>query len=158
MSARFVFHSHSAVETRQFGKKFSKVLLPGSLLALTGDLGAGKTTLIQGLSEGLGVKRSDVKSPTFVFFHIYKGRFPVYHFDLYRIEKDSDLASLGLEEYLFDAEAVKMVEWAERAAAHLPHECLEVRLEAAGENSRIIHLNAKGKTSAEILRRFLINR
>lgn len=115
MKPKQSFASHSASETIACGRKLARRLAPGTVVALTGDLGSGKTTLVKGIASGLGVRdRRQVHSPTFVIFHIYKGRFPLYHFDLYRLEKESDLDAIGIDEFLSDPSAVSVIEWADR--------------------------------------------
>ena len=150
-----LFSSNSPEETVNFGARLSKYFLPGTVVALMGNLGSGKTTLIQGFAKGLGVSKGQVKSPTFVLFHIYKGRFPVYHFDLYRLEKAKELEDIGLEEFLSDRQTVSVVEWAERALSALPKDQLLIRLTDHGRDRRSFYLRATGRRSQKILRAFL---
>lgn len=150
-----VFSSHSPSETIDFGMRFAKHFLSGTVVALVGELGSGKTTLIQGFAKGLGIPKGQVKSPTFVLFHIYNGRFPVYHFDLYRLTKTSELEDIGLDEYLSDRQAVSVIEWAERASSVLPKDQLLIRLTDCGGNNRTFHVRATGRLSQRILQAFL---
>jgi len=119
--------TRSAEETQDLGKRIATYLKPGTILGLEGELGAGKTTLIQGICEGLGVKEK-VVSPTFVLMHVYQGKIPVYHFDLYRLET-KDLADLGWEEYL-EGQGISLVEWVDRASgAAFPFPHLHITIE-----------------------------
>jgi tRNA threonylcarbamoyladenosine biosynthesis protein TsaE len=105
-------------ETVAFGRAFGSKLNSGAILALVGPLGAGKTTLVQGIGEGLEVQEA-ITSPAFNYLLEYKGRLPFYHADLYRIEGAQQFLALGLDEY-FDREGVLVIEWAERIADILP--------------------------------------
>ncbi len=151
----FLFCSKSPGETVRFGCRLGKKLSSGTVVALTGNLGSGKTTLIQGLAKGLGVSKGTVKSPTFVLFHIYKGRIPVYHFDLYRLGKSAELEDIGFSEFVSDGKAVSVIEWAERARALLPKDLLTIHLKDTGENTRELRLKAVGLKSQKILKEFL---
>lgn len=103
-------------ETLAFGRKMASLLPRNSILALSGDLGAGKTTFVQGLALGLGIEEV-VQSPTFVILNAYQDR--LFHFDLYRLKKPSDFTSLGFEEY-FQKEGICAIEWPDRIAPLLP--------------------------------------
>ena len=111
--------SHSAEETLRIGAELGERLQPGDALLLTGDLGAGKTTLTQGIALGLGVAERP-RSPTFVMATEYHGRLPLYHLDLYRVDELAELGDLGLDEYL-NGDGVTVVEWADRAPTHSRH-------------------------------------
>jgi len=134
--------SQGAAETRAIGRRLAAALQPGAVLIFTGNLGAGKTTLIQGVCEGLGVTAT-VTSPTFTLINEYPGRLPVYHFDFYRLHADAELHDLGLEEY-FDGEGICLIEWPELIESWLPagHSRLHLShgMEAAG---RIRELSAE---------------
>ena len=133
------FLSLSAEETMAFAEKFGRTLKPGSVIALIGGLGSGKTTFVKGIARGLGLKNADeVKSPTFVLMHVYKTRVPLYHFDLYRLESRREVEALGFEDFAGDPMAITCVEWAERADKLLPRGTRKVGLEITGENSRRI--------------------
>ena len=108
------FSTHTPEETVQLGTKIGESLQSGDLVLLFGDLGAGKTTLTQGIARGLGVAEDEyVRSPSFTLINEYRGKMPVFHIDLYRIESVSQLENLGLEEILF-GEGTSIVEWAEK--------------------------------------------
>lgn len=133
------FLSKTPAETIAFGKAFAKDVRPGTVLALTGDLGTGKTTFIKGLALGLGLKDQDeVKSPTFALMHVYDARMPIYHFDLYRLDTVKEIQAIGFDELVSDPSAVTVIEWAEKAGVLLPPGALRLSFEQAGENSRRI--------------------
>jgi tRNA threonylcarbamoyladenosine biosynthesis protein TsaE len=110
----------SPEETIELGKSLAAYLKPGSVLALSGDLGAGKTTFVQGIALGLGIQ-DPIQSPTYVFLNQYSGRLSLYHFDLYRLKDESDFLGLGFDEY-FALGGVCIIEWPERIASLLPKE------------------------------------
>jgi len=131
--------SRSCEDTRSAGRNLAADLRPGDCILLEGGLGAGKTEFARGLAEGLGVSPDEVRSPTFTLVNIYSGRLPVYHIDLYRIEKATELRELGLEEIL-GTDGVAIVEWPERLGAYRPKRALTVRLMDLGGESREITL------------------
>ena len=111
------FDSHSADDTLSLGEKIGLHLKTGDIVFMFGDLGAGKTTLTQGIAKGLGVSQKEyVRSPTFTLVNQYKGNVPVFHIDLYRIASSLELEDLGLEE-VFSGDGVSIVEWAEKLFA-----------------------------------------
>ena len=128
--------SRSAEETLRIGVELGERLQPGDALLLTGDLGAGKTTLTQGIAAGLGVAERP-RSPTFVMATEYHGRLPLYHLDLYRVDELAELSDLGLDEYL-NGDGVTVVEWADRAPYAFPPHGLWIELAAANEETRDI--------------------
>lgn len=128
--------------TLALGEKIGHALQPGDILLLEGDLGAGKTTLAQGIAKGMGVSEF-VNSPTFVIINeYYSGRLPLYHMDLYRVEEESQLYDLGVEEYFF-GNGVCLIEWPEIALPLLPVELARVRLERT-DAGRSIELETHG--------------
>jgi tRNA threonylcarbamoyladenosine biosynthesis protein TsaE len=132
----FNFLSHSEIDTDRFGAVLADILPAGSVVALIGPLGAGKTRLVQAVAEALGVPRRAVTSPTFVLVNEYLGgRLSVFHFDAYRLKDDSEFLDLGPDEY-FAAGGLVFIEWADRVARWLPPERLEITLEVAGDTSR----------------------
>ncbi|OGC30619.1 tRNA (adenosine(37)-N6)-threonylcarbamoyltransferase complex ATPase subunit type 1 TsaE [candidate division WOR-1 bacterium RIFOXYB2_FULL_48_7] len=130
------FTTKSADETVALGEKIGAFLLPNQLIALSGPLGAGKTTFIQGIARGLGVA-DYVTSPTFIIINEYQGRLPLYHVDLYRLEDPAAIIELGLEEY-FDRGGVCLIEWAERLGQLLPERAQTIDLQIVDENERTI--------------------
>ena len=135
--------SKSDEETRALGEQVGRLAEPGDVYLLEGTLGAGKTTLTQGIARGLDVE-GYASSPTFTLVNEYAGRIPLYHIDLYRLTGASEVYDLGLDEYLFGPGAT-VVEWADRAIEAMPEEHLLMVLQYAGENIRKLHLDAKGK-------------
>lgn len=126
----------SPEETKEFGRTLAKELKAGSVVALTGPLGSGKTVLIQGICSGLGVTES-VTSPSFVIINEYPGRVKVYHFDLYRLENVEEFIKLGYEEYFY-GNGITLIEWAEKIKNFLPQERMEINLEILSEKERRI--------------------
>ena len=116
----------SAEETRIVGAALAPMLLPGDVVSLSGDLGAGKTAFVQGVAAALGVQ-GRVTSPTFTIVHEYEGRHRIVHVDVYRLESFQEVLDLGFEE-LLDPEAVMLVEWGEAVAPLLPRRHLEVEI------------------------------
>ncbi|HCL29934.1 MAG TPA: tRNA (adenosine(37)-N6)-threonylcarbamoyltransferase complex ATPase subunit type 1 TsaE [Candidatus Latescibacteria bacterium] len=159
VSAVGEFHPASASDTARLGLRLAAALKPGHLVALSGDLGAGKTCLIQGIAEGLGVT-DIVNSPTFVLLNLYAGEdatggeLTVYHFDLYRLGSGEELEDIGGIEFFADPHGVSLVEWADRMPEVLPESRWEVCLEhGTTADERLIrwrHLVAKKVHGREI--------
>lgn len=117
--------------TVAFGKRLGEMAAAGDIIALSGELGSGKTTLTQAIALGLEVPAEQpVTSPTFAILHEYQGRLPLYHLDLYRLGHEEELYELGLEEYLY-GEGICVIEWPDRLAGLLPPERLEIALSFA---------------------------
>ena len=136
--------STSAQETFEFGRRLGNFLQPGDLVALIGDLGAGKTCCIQGIAVGIGVHdRNAVTSPTYTLIHEYQGRVPLYHFDVYRLAQEDDLYELGYAEYFY-GKGVTVIEWADRIPSFLPDNHLAIHLLRQSDYTRRIHLDAYG--------------
>jgi tRNA threonylcarbamoyladenosine biosynthesis protein TsaE len=131
--------SASESETREAGERVAADLAPGDVVLLLGGLGAGKTVFVRGAARALGVDPREVRSPTFTLVNPYRGRLPVYHVDLYRIETEEDLRELGLEEFL-GTDGVAFVEWGERLGSHRPERCVVVRIEDRGGDRRGISI------------------
>ena len=131
------FISNSPDETESFGRQFAGNLKPGDVLALIGDLGAGKTQFVKGLVAGIG-QGGTVTSPTFTLIHEYSGgRLPVYHFDFFRLEDQPAAERLGLEEYLF-GDGVSVIEWADRFPELIPDDARWISFETKSETMRAI--------------------
>jgi len=128
----------SEEETMRVARDLAASLAPGDVVLLFGDLGAGKTVFVRGLAEGVGADPEDVTSPTFTLIQEYRGRLPLYHVDLYRIEQGREVDDLGLDE--LGAGAVLAIEWAERLPAR-PSGSIRVRIEDAGEEERRIQID-----------------
>ncbi len=133
-----VHQTHSARETLVWARTWGRGLAPGDVVALSGDLGAGKTCFVQGLAAALGVTEP-VVSPTYALIHEYQGRIPLYHVDLYRVRTAVQAKDLGLDEYLFGT-GVTAIEWADKAESLLPAGTWLVRLAigAAPEERTIV--------------------
>jgi tRNA threonylcarbamoyladenosine biosynthesis protein TsaE len=139
------FKSHSPAETKRIGQKIGRELKAGDVVALVGELGAGKTTIAKGIAKGLGVPdERDVLSPSFVLIHEYEGREKIYHIDWYRLQsvKGSDEM---LAEECFNSDGVTLVEWAERGRGVFPRDHLRIEIGHLGPTSRSVRLFAKGK-------------
>ncbi len=135
-----VFISNSVENTVTLGERLGKLALPGDFIALTGDLGSGKTHFTQGFARGVGVAPDVcVSSPSYTLMNEYPGRIPLYHFDLYRLEGDGDIRELGFEEYFY-GRGVCVVEWADRLCSELPAAYLRVAIDRSGETVRRIEL------------------
>ena len=138
-------------ETQQLGRALGAALEGGEALLMTGELGAGKTCLTQGIAWGLGVMEY-ARSPTFVLIAEYQGRMTLYHIDLYRIDDILEMEDLSLEEY-FDRGGVCVVEWAEKAEPLLPPENLAIKIDVDGADNRTITLEARGQRHQTLLDR-----
>lgn len=132
--------SSSPEETMKIGSSLGSALRAGDVIAMIGELGAGKTTLIKGICQGAGVT-SLVTSPTFVLLHCYKGRIPIYHLDLYRLQGERDLNDLGIEEYL-GGEGALLVEWGEKIEQWLQSRIpfLKVNLTGPGDDPQLVSI------------------
>ncbi len=118
----------SAEETFKFGENIGSKAVPGQVITLTGDLGTGKTVFVQGLARGLGID-DYINSPTFTIVQIYEnGRLPLYHFDVYRIEDESEMYETGLDDYMY-GDGVCVIEWAEMISGLLPEKRTDILIE-----------------------------
>lgn len=141
--------THSPEQTRSFGFRLGRLARAGDVFLLSGRIGAGKTTLVQGLARGLGIE-GYVQSPTFTLAAEHPGRAadgsPVilYHLDLYRLEDAGELDTFGYEEYLDDPHGIVAIEWPERFAAAPPEQCLLVTLEHLADTKRRVTLTPRG--------------
>ncbi len=113
-----VYESYSPDDTAEFARGFAKRLTGGEVIAMYGDLGAGKTAFVQGLAKGLGITRN-VTSPTFTIVNEYMGRLPLYHFDVYRIADPDEMYEIGYDDYI-GGDGVCVIEWAELIEELLP--------------------------------------
>jgi len=131
------FISNSPAETEAIGRQVAENIGVGSVLALKGELGSGKTLFVKGVAAGLG-SSADVTSPTFTILHEYRGgRLPVYHFDLFRIENPQSLARLGLDDYFF-GDGISVIEWADRFPEFVPEQARWTFFEIKSETQRAI--------------------
>jgi tRNA threonylcarbamoyladenosine biosynthesis protein TsaE len=146
----FVFNSQSESDTERLGAALAATLPPGTTVALIGTLGAGKTRLVQAVAGALGISRDEATSPTFVLVNEYRGRRPVFHFDVYRLRDEDEFLELGPDEY-FESDGLTFIEWADRVADCLPAERVEIRCEAVGETERRFLLSATSPALAAAL-------
>lgn len=132
------FITNSAQETFALGHSFGKNLPPGSVVAIYGDLAAGKTTFIKGVAHAIGgIDPKDINSPTFTYLNIYEGLKSFYHFDVYRMQGAEQFLQMGFDEY-FDAGGICCVEWAEKIKSVLPEKRIDIYFSAQGEEKRQI--------------------
>lgn len=145
----------SLENTKTFGIELGKTLKKGDVVCLNGELGAGKTTLTKFIGLGLGVDEY-ITSPTFALINEYKGRVPVYHFDVYRLENIEEIDDLGFDEYFY-GEGVCIIEWAERIEEFLPKEKIILDIEKGNDiDKRVISLTGTGNRYKEVLKEMKI--
>jgi tRNA threonylcarbamoyladenosine biosynthesis protein TsaE len=130
--------THSVSETEALGERLAKCLSSGSVVALYGDLGAGKTALVRGMARGLELTES-VSSPTFTIVNEYPGHPALFHFDLYRLKNAEELYAIGWEDYL-DRDGVCVVEWSENAPEAFPEDTVRVYIDRLGDTDRRIRV------------------
>ncbi len=121
-------------ETIALGQKVAAKCAPGTIIALQGQLGSGKTTLVQGIALGLGIQEI-ITSPTFVIIAEYDGPLPLYHFDLYRLSSSTEFEDLGAEELLY-GQGLSVIEWSERITDILPEGCVKISITITGPETR----------------------
>lgn len=139
------FVTKSLEESIALGKKIGSKLRPGDIVGFYGELGSGKTTMIKGVAMGLGVKEQDiVKSPSFIMINEYKGRYPIYHIDLYRVRNIEEVLSIGFEDYLY-GDGVCLIEWAEKAEGQLPENIIKIEFESVSLTERKINITGLSK-------------
>jgi tRNA threonylcarbamoyladenosine biosynthesis protein TsaE len=144
---------HNEQDTDRLGAALAEMLPPGTVVALIGTLGAGKTRLVQAVASALGVPRDAVTSPTFVLVNEYRqGRLPIFHVDTYRLKNDDEFLALGPEEY-FDSAGLTFIEWADRVADLLPTDRLEITLEVTGDTTRSVTIEPIGPKLAPAIDR-----
>ena len=136
-------------ETQEIGRRLGALSQPGDVILMTGDLGSGKTCLTQGIAQGLGI-REHALSPTFVIMREMHGRLPLYHVDLYRLDRLEETEDLGLDDYFYDG-GVSVVEWAEKAMSLMPAERLLIEIEYVSDTHRTIRLRPIGTRYEEIV-------
>ena len=152
INAKIEVKSRSAGETRELGREIGVVLKQPLSIALTGDLGSGKTVFVQGLAKGLEVPDDYyITSPTFTLINEYPGRLPLFHVDLYRLETVRDLEDIGLEELRYD-QGVLAIEWADKLVQDYFHTHLSVQLYISDENCRRIRIIAYGQTETDLIK------
>lgn len=147
-----IFVTNNFSETQNLGKKFAQTLKGGKLIALYGNLGGGKTTFVQGMALGLGIKRRII-SPTFIIIRRYKINLEnqksklLYHVDLYRTQTPADIKGLGIEELITDTNNIVVIEWAEKMKDFLPKQRIDVYFKYLEENKREIKFINNGTSN-----------
>lgn len=132
------FVTHSAEETIQLGKKIGSLLQPGAIIAMEGNLAAGKTTITKGIAKSLGIEET-ITSPTFTLISEYAGKMPLYHMDVYRLDSCEDFINLGVEDLMY-GNGVSIIEWSERVREELPKSTITLHLEIREDGGRDITL------------------
>lgn len=150
--SEYTFISAGPEETINFAKQLSKLLKPGDVITLEGDLGAGKTTFTKGLAQGLEIKKT-VNSPTFTIIKEYSGIMPLYHMDVYRLEDSYE--DLGFDEY-FEGNGVTVVEWAHIIEEQLPDELLSIQLRHGENDSRMMIVEPKGERYEQLCKELFV--
>ncbi len=146
--------TRSPAQTRAWGKRLGRLLHGGEWIGVTGGLGSGKTTFIQGIAEGLEIPGRDVSSPTFLLTRELEGRLPLRHLDLYRVEHPDQARQAGLLEPAADPRAVTVIEWADRAGGWLPEDRLAVRIDPGpSARSRALEFSAPEGAWSPLLRK-----
>jgi tRNA threonylcarbamoyladenosine biosynthesis protein TsaE len=136
--------SNSEEETKQCALRLASQLKAGDIVFLQGELGSGKTTFVKGLAQAFKVDPKKVNSPTFVLMNHYRGKFSIYHFDLYRLEKPQEIDTLDFDEYFY-GKGISLIEWPERLGEHKPQRYYLVELQHQGENQRTICISCPSK-------------
>lgn len=135
-----MFVSNSEEETRKFGRNLAKRLKEKDVVCIYGELGAGKTCLVKGIVDGLGLTTEYVRSPTFAIINKYNGKSPVYHLDFYRIESASEIEELGIDEFS-GKEGITLIEWPEKIVKYLPETRWEIKIDVLSENKRSFNVS-----------------
>ncbi|MFN8710657.1 MAG: tRNA (adenosine(37)-N6)-threonylcarbamoyltransferase complex ATPase subunit type 1 TsaE [Planctomyces sp.] len=158
VNAPFIFDSLNESDTDRLGRALAAALLPGTVVALNGELGSGKTRFVRAVCEGLGADISRVNSPTFVLMQFYvDGRIPVVHMDTYRIGDVDEFIATGAEEYLHDGKSVSFIEWADLISEILPEDLLRVEITQTSVTGRQFSFTATGTHSEMILKNLRSN-
>ncbi|MGI6064934.1 MAG: tRNA (adenosine(37)-N6)-threonylcarbamoyltransferase complex ATPase subunit type 1 TsaE [Bacillota bacterium] len=155
----YTIQTYSPQETIALAERFASYLNPGTVIALSGELGAGKTMFAKGVAKGLGVNEH-ITSPTFTIINEYYGQVPFYHMDAYRLSDESEALDIGMEDY-FSYSGIILVEWPERVETLLPAECIKINIAKGyqddGQEYRIIHFTAKGRLLEKLMGEFVEN-
>jgi tRNA threonylcarbamoyladenosine biosynthesis protein TsaE len=148
---KVVIQTKKVSETIRIGKTIGSYLLPGDVVALVGELGAGKTQFIKGLAAGAGIGNPTyISSPSFTLINEYPGKIPLYHVDLFRLEREKEAEELGLEEY-FQSGGITAIEWADKIPSLLPKKNLLIRIAYVEKNTRSLEIIGKGKRYQELV-------
>ena len=147
--ADFTVITHNPEQTRKLGKLIGRLAQGGDIYLMTGNLGTGKTHLVQGIAFGLGIK-DYACSPSFMIAREYQGRLNLYHMDLYRLDQIEEIADLGLDEY-FRSDSVCAIEWAEKGSGILPLDNLSIKLQHTGDDSRQVTFSPQSNRYEELV-------
>jgi len=148
---KLVIQTRSASETIRVGKTIGSRLLLGDVVALVGELGAGKTQFIKGLAAGVGIENSAyISSPSFTLIHEYPGKIPFYHIDLFRLGREQEAEELGLEDY-FQGRGITAIEWADKIPSLLPEELLFISITYLDKNIRSVEIAGRGRRYEDLV-------
>lgn len=147
----FTCVTNSPEETAHLAELAGQKIREGTVLCLEGDLGAGKTLFVQSLARTLGVE-GEVTSPTFNLMNIYEGICRIYHFDLYRLENETELEDIGFYEYTEEPEGIVVIEWSDKFPESLPDDYVEVHIERIGEKSRQFEFASIGEKNQKFIK------
>jgi tRNA threonylcarbamoyladenosine biosynthesis protein TsaE len=134
--------SKSPDETKEIGFRLGKLLKPGDVIGLFGELGSGKTTLVKGIAKAFGIEERDIASASFTIIAEYPVTPPFFHIDLYRIDKVSELDEIGFRDYIW-SDGISVVEWADKAGGNLPEEMIKIKLKSLNGEMREIMIEGK---------------
>lgn len=144
------FTSHTPQETERIGELLGSMLTRGDIIALAGELGTGKTTLVRGVAQGMGIEAQEVASPSFTLVNEYEGPLTLYHIDLYRLDNEGELLEIDYEEYI-RGDGVAIIEWADRIPQAIPPESLWISLRYLDDKRREIAFQAQGNRYEKIV-------
>ena len=147
----FTCVTNSPEETAHLAELAGQKIREGTVLCLEGDLGAGKTLFVQSLARTLGVE-GEVTSPTFNLMNVYEGICRIYHFDLYRLENETELEDIGFYEYTEEPEGIVVIEWPDKFPESLPDDYVEVHIERIGEKSRQFEFASIGEKNQKVIK------
>lgn len=142
----YKFTSHNEEETLELAQNFESEKFPNMVICLNGELGSGKTLFVKGIAQALGINDS-ITSPTFTIVKEYNGEFPLFHFDVYRLDGNTD--GVGIEDY-FSKNGVVVIEWANTIKDILPDERLDIKFKVVGENKRVLIIEPHGVQYEEL--------
>lgn len=151
MNSSIKFNLYNTDTTSYFGTLLGSFLNCGDVVALIGELGAGKTTLVKAIASGVGIPKDiNVSSPSYTLINEYEGPIPIYHFDLYRLNNSEEIYDLGYSEYI-ESNGISIIEWADKAPEVLPQEYLEIKMLIVEEDKREALLTGNGTTCSKII-------